>query len=558
MTRAADILDALLLRQQGNLILERKTGLPYGWGLWLRRLPALAPALAAQQMMAIMAARPRPVSTGPLPLLSFWQALHRLFWQDWDPAPADERGLRWFSAFISAALHVLFALFLIWVALIRTPPTPDSAGDAGRVQLQYVGRGTPEQEGGGIPGAAGDAGAPAEATSAPQSGPPGMAPDAAAENTEPSPAAAPSEPAKAEPAPAPEVMPPAAQPLQVTEVAQPTSEFVLPPVNTVPAKVEAPQLRLPEVQVQVRPVDIVEQRPPAVQIRTPVVAVQPAVSTPQVQVREREIQIAPQQTLVTQAVRPSEVEARVRTPELPVREAQIPAAQEKAVAAAVATVPVAVQNGSSAAPAVSSAAPTSVAAPAAPAAPRAAASPTSGTSAGAGARPQDRMGSWEAPAKGDDWGAAKTQTTGNAGRHTSVGDGLFNADGSVRVQTQGNGQGETKRGAPGGDADTWSRDRIAESGTWLKRPPYEHTPTSLDKYWVPNESLLAEWVRKGIKSIEIPIPGTNTRISCVVSLLQFGGGCGLNNPNMQEQPAEARPPPDIPFKKALQEDNGSR
>jgi hypothetical protein len=73
-----------------------------------------------------------------------------------------------------------------------------------------------------------------------------------------------------------------------------------------------------------------------------------------------------------------------------------------------------------------------------------------------------------------------------------------------------------------------------------------------------SESLLAEWVRKGIKNIEIPIPGTNTRISCVVSLLQFGGGCGLSNPNMQEQPAQARPPPDVPFKKELQEENGSR
>src|SRR5690606_13285858 len=72
------------------------------------------------------------------------------------------------------------------------------------------------------------------------------------------------------------------------------------------------------------------------------------------------------------------------------------------------------------------------------------------------------------------------------------------------------------------------------------------------------ESLLAEWVRKGIKSVAIPIPGTNgKRITCVVSLLQLGGGCGISDPNLNEQAAEARPPPDVPFKPQLQQDNGS-
>ncbi|KLN99526.1 membrane protein [Stenotrophomonas maltophilia] len=134
---------------------------------------------------------------------------------------------------------------------------------------------------------------------------------------------------------------------------------------------------------------------------------------------------------------------------------------------------------------------------------------------------------------------------------------MFNADGSVRVPGQ-EGDGHAARGAPGGANDGWSKERIAQSGTWLKRPPYDYTPTSFDKYWVPQESLLAEWVRKGVKAMEIPLPGTNTRISCVISILQAGGGCGLTNPNMQDQPAVARPPPDIPFKKELQEDNGSR
>ncbi|HBN53624.1 MAG TPA: hypothetical protein DD456_06195, partial [Stenotrophomonas sp.] len=154
---------------------------------------------------------------------------------------------------------------------------------------------------------------------------------------------------------------------------------------------------------------------------------------------------------------------------------------------------------------------------------------------------------------------SQRQVDGGAGAASDQGRGLFNADGSVRLADGGDrGQASGARGAPGGESDTWSREQIDRAGTWLKRPPYEHAPTSFDKYWVPNESLLAEWVRKGIKSIEIPIPGSENRISCVISILQFGGGCGLNNPNMQDQPASARPPPDIPFKKELQDDNGSR
>jgi hypothetical protein len=70
-----------------------------------------------------------------------------------------------------------------------------------------------------------------------------------------------------------------------------------------------------------------------------------------------------------------------------------------------------------------------------------------------------------------------------------------------------------------------------------------------DKYWNPRESLLAEWVRKGIKSVEIGIPGTTKKVRCVVSLLQAGGGCGLYDPNLKDQPAGARPPPEIPVKR---------
>jgi hypothetical protein len=165
----------------------------------------------------------------------------------------------------------------------------------------------------------------------------------------------------------------------------------------------------------------------------------------------------------------------------------------------------------------------------------------------------DRSGGWATPQRGDDWGASRRNVAGDSGANAGQKPGLFNADGSVRVPT-GAGAGEgpataSERGAPGGGNDQWTREKIDSSGTWLQRPPYDYEPTSFDKYWVPNESLLAEWVRRNIREAVIPIPGTRKKIRCVVSVLQLGGGCGLFDPNLNEQPASARPPPEIPTKR---------
>jgi len=70
-----------------------------------------------------------------------------------------------------------------------------------------------------------------------------------------------------------------------------------------------------------------------------------------------------------------------------------------------------------------------------------------------------------------------------------------------------------------------------------------------DKYWIPGGSLLQDWVRAGVREMEIPIPGTGKRIRCVISVLQAGGACGLFDPDKNAQPAGARPPPDIPVKR---------
>ena len=580
LRRADDILDWLLARQPDKRILEKTTGLPYGWGLWLRALSPLPRPFRASEVLAELAQREPVPHGGRLPELSFVQAMRRLLWQGWDPAPRDQRWMRWTSAVISALLHLMFALLLLWVALIRPPSEPDQGGESGRVQVAFVGRGTPQQEEGAQPAAAQPATAEAAIAAAMANAQAMAQAEADAQTASaPQPTAAPAPPSEPQPAPPAPATPAVEQPVQATEVAQATTDFVVPPTSvprtevrvmtrepqdiavrertvvtveaptsraTVPAPRPAePQVRTPELSVQERPVIVIEAPTPTVAIPGP--PVEGAVPQRDVQVREREIRpvTAPAVSVATLPTR--EVAVPGRSPEVAVRERAVPNAAPRPAPPA----PVAASSTATAPAAASASTSTAASTSAASTAARAPASPSKAP-----------PGSWTTPNRSDDWGAANhPQDVDLNGRAVSAtqgsGGSLFKADGSVRVPGQ-DGHANSERGAPGGDKDGWSKERIAQSGTWLKRPPYDYTPTSFDKYWAPNESLLAEWVRKGIKAVEIPIPGTSSSISCVISVLQFGGGCGLSNPNMQDQPAIARPPPDIPFKKELQEDNGSR
>jgi len=586
VTSVADLIELLAARRKASILHDRRTGFPYSWSAWLRGWsPARGMAFAGADAAAAAPPWTGPRSRGGTGGLSFRQALLHLFrWGGDDPPPRDQRGVRWFAALCSVALHLLFAVLLVWVALVRSNVPEPGAEEGERVQVEYIGRGTPEDEGGGSPQSAGAQspsgalaveGGAVEAAAAPS--PPQSMPAAPQDGVaSAAPAAMPVDMSR----PAPDAT--AEQPLQVTEVPQPTGDFVLPPPT-----VEAPAIAAREPQVRERTVATVVERPTPVRpLSTPEVAATEA-AMPQVQVRERRIETAPTQPVTMAQVPLRATEVRVERAAPAVRERQIDIAPRQDVAMAavrardssVQLKPAEVAVRERPVPGVADARPapasgsgsvrestgggqTQAAVPAqavAGSGQAAAASPRSGTSTGAGPRPQDRSGGWAAPTRADDWGASQRQVDGGAGAASDQGRGLFNADGSVRLADGGDrGQVSGERGAPGGQSDTWSREQIDRAGTWLKRPPYEHSPTSFDKYWVPNESLLAEWVRKGIKSIEIPIPGSENSISCVISILQFGGGCGLNNPNMQDQPASARPPPDIPFKKELQDDNGSR
>jgi hypothetical protein len=584
LTRAEQLIDLLLARQQPGTILEKTTRLPYGWALWLRSLGPLPRPLHAREVIAVLLPRPLPGPPGRLPGLSPWQAVRRLLWQDWDAAPRDQRWMRWTSALASALLHLLFFVLLLWVAVIRTTAPDEEGAEGERVQVEFVGRAS--QEGGGDqPGAEAAAAAPAGRVATGQEAGAATAPaprPVAAEATASSPASTPTAsvpppPAEAEPAP---VAAPPPSPVQATDVAQASTDFVVPPVSVPRTEVSVvPRDSTPAVRE--RSVQPVQAPPTPSQVRTPELAVR----TPQVrdiQVREREVSTV-DAPVAPQPLRTADVQVRVPQRDVQVREREVQAVadpqvrmaavagREPAVRATtgrdvqvrereVASAPVAAPASSSGSAKATPA--TAAHGGATQASSSARPSASSSTPANAGARPAPDPGNWATPAKGDDWGASSRNRDGssNGARQASTagkGSGLFNADGSVRVPEQ-DGEGHAERGAPGGANDGWSRERIAQSGTWLKRPPYDYTPTSFDKYWVPQESLLAEWVRKGIQTMEIPLPGTSTRISCVISILQAGGGCGLSDPNMQDQPAVARPPPDIPFKKDLQENNGSR
>ncbi|MCF7750758.1 hypothetical protein KQ945_08370 [Bacillus subtilis subsp. subtilis] len=572
LRRADDILDWLLARQPDNRILEKTTGLPYGWGLWLRALRPLPRPFRSSEVIAALIQRPLPVSPGRLPALGFVQAVRRLLWQGWDPAPRDQRWMRWSSATISLLLHMLFAALLLWVALIRPPSQPEQGGESGRVQVALVGRGTPQQDNAAQPPApetADAASASAPAAAPPEADTTATAQASTAAPSAPQPSAAPSPPSEPQPAPPTPATPSAEQPVQATEVAQATTDFVVPPTHLPRTEVRVVPRDPQDIAVRERTVTTVQAPTPRPSVAMPRPA-DPQLRTPEVSVRERQVSVVDAPTPRVTVPGPR-VDAALPQREVQVRERQVQPVQSAPVAVArvpqrevslpaPASAPVAVRE--RAVPnATPRPAPTAVSTPAAaPASTTARVAPS--TPSRSTAAPAADPGDWATPRRGDDWAAANhPQDADLNGRAVSAtgktGGSLFNADGSVRVAGQ-DGKGNSERGAPGGDKDGWTKERIAQSGTWLKRPPYDYTPTSLDKYWAPNESLLAEWVRKGIKSVEIPIPGTSSSISCVVSLLQFGGGCGLSDPNMQDQPAVARPPPDIPFKKALQDDNGSR
>lgn len=559
MLTAADLILAL----QRRLLLQaphrhRTAGeFPPGWKAWLAdmavrpgRVTGVPPA-AIVDVLAQRTPRQPPRRVGDL---GRWQAFAAMWRQQWQPPIPEERGLRWFAVGMTAVIHVILAVMLMWLALLQFLGVPVTREGETVVQVEYIGDGTPDTPGGG------DAPPQVQETE----------PDEAAAQAQPSPAApsrpAPTEPPQATPdlqAPLPEIAqrdvpepqlpapsePVAEQPVAVTE---PRNEepvtFVLPPPTLRPRTTDpaAPELRTPTPNVTAR--DVSEPVQPIQRDIPPRPLADPTLAARAPSVSERSIP----EPLQRPALPSRAVPARpVAVPDLAatapqVRRVDVPTPQPRPGTAAPSGASGTSTRADRASPAASASSGSSLpsSATARPSAVARAAE------VGVGPRTAPAPGAWPSPRRADDWGDADRNRPGApAGGRP----GLYNPDGSLRVP------GAPGSAAPGQPPGTIT-DEIADldrAGTWLKRRPNEFEPTRFEQYWRPHQNLLEEWVSKGIKKVMVPIPGTNKKLECVVSLLQAAGGCTVSDPNLNEQPASARPPPDIPFKPELQEDNGS-
>lgn len=525
---------------------ERPPGeFPPGWAEWFAAMVARVGAVTgatADAIVAIFVQREPTLPPRASAVLGRWQAFGTLWRQQWHPASRDERWVRFLAWFITLVVHLVFGVLLIILAYTSYQETAGQIDDVA-VRVQFIGQGAPEEEGGGPP----------------SPGPPELVQPDTQQAQQPQPAQPPrpqlsevetpassieapqTEPLQREqPQLAEETVEPAAQqPLQVTETAKPDeTRFRLPPPQPRPIdaivqpSVEVPTLRseveavpTPRAPAPVRPID---REQPQRQIAVPQIAEQAtAIEVPQPlpAVRARDL---PQQTTSRAQV---QVPSSTAQPEsLPMPPGATAAAQ----------------------------APSSAAAPPAgsPQAPPAPASGTQQASAAAGSGAAPKPGGLPTLVKGDDWGDAKRNVAGQpkGGDQAGAKPGLFNADGSVRLPPGASGEGPKQYGNPPGSQEQHIAD-LDRAGKWLERPRFGYEPTRFEKYWVPHETLLQEWVRKGIKKLSIPIPGTSKRIECVVSLLQVGGGCGVSDSEkLFDQPASGRPAPDVPFKPELQED----
>lgn len=538
MFTASEMIDVLRRRRRRSIRPDQPSGgFPEGWTRWFDsmrvRVGAVTGASAAA-IVALLAARPVPprrkgvVPSGPL---AVWTGL--LLHPSWEPSARDHRGARRFS--VATALLVQ----IVWVSallLLTHPyfavPAPAAAGEAQVVEAVFIGDGTPEDAGGG----AGD-GAPAPVAQ--------VVPVTSSPAVPPAPTAAPDDPEDAsvaqEAVTAAEPVEPPPQVLEVTQTPTPDIAFTLPP----PRPGVAPEIAVHERQVPDAQLQAVEV--PALRTPAPLAEAPRQQRQVDVEVRERSVAQPTESLRLPTRDAPQVV---VDAPEVPSRSIADIVARERAVPLRDAPAPP--TPAAAPAPAASAAPVASTPSPRPPG--DAAAATGSGARAptpapGAGQRTGNPPGAAPSTRAADDWGDSATARSG--GRPGS-GSGLFGADGRARLADGGRVGG----GLPPGTV-TEDFARIDREGTWLKRPPTDYEPTSLDRFWVPSETLLQEWVRRSIKEVLIPIPGTSKTVKCSVALLMFGGACGITDPNMQDVETDGRPPPDVPWKPELQEDQNS-
>ena len=589
MPSADAYIEALQRRMRLHAYRTRgSSGIPRGWDDWFA--PGPPPAGAREHVEAIvaeLAARPprTPEPAGPDP--GPWRAFLATWRQGWEPPDPGDRPLRIFAGGLSIAWHVALFFAMLWLLLTgldRSAALP--LGEQDVVQVEFIGDGAPDEAGGGpeqevaedAPSVVASPDASDQATPAAR---PATADRAVTGAASPLPPAAP-EPAAAEPplpAPSFEVprptpptelaavappepiereipMPaPREQPLQVSEpVPDTTADFLLPPPTPVVERALAtPELQPVERQPEQREIPAPPRRLDPAPVAAPSIA-GAELELPTGAVAEREIPMPAPATPL-----PPAPQLRVRsssTPEASLEPGE-QVVQERGIPMPVRTpAPAESRAGDGAGSLASAGADPAPQArgeqPVATDNPAGTRQDDAGATAvaGAGPRPVPAPGGWTDPVRGDDWGAAERQRDGAQAGDLS---GLYDSAGRVRLA-------ETPGSGASGDPPGTITEEIANldrAGTWLRRPPIGYEPTSLDRFWQPNETLLEEWVRRSVTTVRIPIPGTSKTLVCQTVMLALGGGCGIEDPNMVEQPATARPPPDIPFKPELQEGGGT-
>lgn len=562
MYSAADLVQALQRRLRLNTRRWNRPGeFPPGWQAWFEAMaqrPGKLCGVPPEALISVFLARPVAPPGPALAAMTRWQAFASIWRPHWHAPEPAERGLRTAAAASTLVVHLMLAAFLLWLLYGQPPVQPAQRKGEDVVQIEFIGTGSPEEVGGGEqPAEAAPAQDPAPSTGATRTAASPQAEPDAVPDPPSGPATASTPPESVEPAPTPAPALPAPapeQPLAVTEpVAPPDTEvFLLPPPSPRLADplVAVPELNMPIPEIADREVPMPLQAPPLQALSSRRQIIQSPLPLPALErsaptVAEREVPTPLRRAIIRPIAAPA-----MAAPDLPtalpqVRERQVPSPVSPP-ADAIAASPVATNP----APAEPGAAPTNASPRAAEPAPGGAVASTALRSAGSGPPPATAPGSWPSPARADHWGDAGREVAGGQRGQPS---GLYDSDGSVRL-------GEAPSSASPASPPGTITEEIADldrSGTWLKRRPNDYEPGTFDKYWRPSETLLAEWVRRGIKEVAIPIPGTGKRIVCVVSVLGLGGGCGISDPNLNDQPATARPPPDIPFKPELQEDNGS-
>ncbi len=480
------------------------------WRTWLHAAPAKAvsPTYPESDLRELLAARPLPKRKPASRMqLTRWQSFRSLFRNRWDNEDDGNRRLRIGSAIASLLINLFFAAMLLWLMYLRFVARPPQEEELA-MQVQLIGQGAPDEEGGGTP------------------------------------------------RPQPEITVARASPRETKttqESAAPESASVAP--SQVQAQSEA--VSTMQMQAPQTPVKPVTPQPQPLPPSTPILVAKPTEAVPKFTQPPQQMPQVPPQVAPPQPELHAQALPNIPEPE-PIEQASLPGVHTQAVAMPTLAAKSIGKINLPPSPAAASAAPSSAAASSASganaplrgsAATTGAPSSTAGNGSGVqpsgrgvGAGTQAKTGGPPTPLKGDDWGASSRNVAGQP--HGAINGNRNGGANGSQYDTSGIGK-------YGADQFTVRIKDPYKEGSWVKRQTRKDDPTMFEPYWVPHENLLEEWVRKGIKEIEIPLDGSGKRvIKCKISLLALGGGCGIAGGinGVKDNPARARKPPAVPFK----------